>query len=115
MVLFIALIQVIGVRANQIYRAESPGGAVAGKETPKARDTAKNFWKAYIGLSLVLLLLLWAEGMSLFDAFCHTFTTMATGGFSTWNDSIAHYGSPAIEWTIIIFMFRLVRISPCII
>jgi trk system potassium uptake protein TrkH len=105
MVLFIALIQVIGVRANQIYRAEIPGGAVAGKVTPKARDTAKNFWKAYIGLSLVLLLLLWAEGMSLFHAFCHTFTTMATGGFSTWNDSIAHYGSPAIEWTIIIFMF----------
>lgn len=105
MVLFIALIQVIGVRANQIYRAEIPGGAVAGKVTPKARDTARNFWKAYIGLSIVLLFLLWAEGMSLFDAFCHTFSTMATGGFSTWNDSIAHYGSPAIEWTIIAFMF----------
>ncbi len=105
MVLFIALIQVIGVRANQIYRAEIAGGAVAGKVSPKARDTAKNFWKAYIGLSILLLILLWAEGMSGFDAFCHTFTTMATGGFSTWNDSIAHYSSPAIQWTIILFMF----------
>jgi len=105
MVLFIALIQVIGVRAKQIYRAEIAGGSVAGKVSPKARDTAKNFWRAYVGLTILLLLLLWGEGMSLFDAFCHTFTTMATGGFSTWNTSIAHYTSPAIQWTIIIFMF----------
>lgn len=105
MVLFIALIQVIGVRAKQIYRAEIAGGSVAGGVSPKARDTAKNFWKAYIGLSIFLLLLLWGEGMTLFDAFCHTFTTMATGGFSTWNDSIAHYSSPSIQWTIILFMF----------
>ncbi len=105
MVLFIALIQVIGVRANQIYRAEIAGGSVAGKVNPKARDTAKNFWRAYVGLSIILLLLLWVEGMSLFDAFCHTCTTMATGGFSTWNASIAHYSSPAIQWTIIVFMF----------
>ncbi len=105
MVLFIALIQVIGVRAKQIYRAEIAGGAVAGKVNTKARDTAKNFWKAYVGLSIILLFLLWGEGMTLFDAFCHTFATMATGGFSTWNDSIAHYASPAIQWTIIVFMF----------
>lgn len=105
MVLFIALIQVMGVRANQIYKTEIAGGAVAGKVSPKARDIAKNFWRAYLGLTLLLLLLLWGEGMSLFDAFCHTFATMATGGFSTWNASIAYYNSPAIEWTIIVFMF----------
>lgn len=105
MVLFIALIQVIGVRANQIYRAEIAGSSMAGKLSSKARDTAKKFWWAYVVLSVILLLLLWGEGMSLFDAFCHTCTTMATGGFSTKNASIAYYTSPAIQWTIILFMF----------
>jgi len=105
MVLFIALIQVVGIRANQIYRAEIAGGTMFGKISPKARDTAKIFWISYVALSAVLLVLLWVEGMSLFDAFCHTCTTMATGGFSTRNASIAYYTSPAIQWTILIFMF----------
>lgn len=105
MVLFIALIQVIGVRANQIYQGEIAGSAMVGKVSSKARDTAKKFWWAYVVLSGLLLLLLWGGGMSLFDAFCHTCTTMATGGFSTRNASIAYYTSPFIQWTIILFMF----------
>ncbi len=105
MVLFVALIQVIGIRANQIYKNEIAGGSVIGKVNAKARDTAKNLWIVYLVLSIVLLLLLWGEGMSLFDAFCHTFATMATGGFSTHNASIAYFTSPLIQWTIILFMF----------
>ncbi len=105
MVLFVALIQVIGIRASQIYKNEIAGGSVAGKVNSKARDTAKNLWIAYLALSAILLLVLWGEGMGLFDAFCHTFATMATGGFSTHNASIAYFTNPAIHWTLIVFMF----------
>jgi trk system potassium uptake protein TrkH len=105
MVLFIALITVMGSRANQIFRAEGAGGAVKGKISPRIKETAKIFWKAYMVLSGLLLLLLYLFGMDLFDALCHTFSTMATGGFSTKNQSIGYYSSPAIQWIIILFMF----------
>lgn len=105
MVLLVAFMQNLGVRATQIYKNEMPGGSVISKVSATARDTARNLWKAYLVMTIVLLVLLWAEGMDLFDAFCHTFTTVATGGFSTYNDSIAHFSSAAIQWTIIIFMF----------
>lgn len=104
MVLFVAIIAGMGVRANQIFRAEVPG-PVSGKISPRVRETAKILWITYVVISIILLILLYAFGMDLFDAFCHTFSTMATGGFSTKNQSIAYYNSPLIQWTIIIFMF----------
>jgi len=102
--LFVAIIAGMGARANQIFRSELPGPS-KDKVTPRVRETAKALWKTYVVLSLVLLVLLYLLGMNLFDAFCHTFTTMASGGFSTRNNSIMAYNSAAIQWVIILFMF----------
>ncbi|HZK44225.1 MAG TPA: TrkH family potassium uptake protein [Syntrophomonadaceae bacterium] len=103
MALFIAITVGIGVRGNQIFRAEIPG-PVSNKISPRIRETAKYLWLTYVAISAVLFLLLWLFGMDLFDALCHTFSTMATGGFSTRNQSIGYYG-PVIQWIIIVFMF----------
>ncbi|NLH56704.1 MAG: TrkH family potassium uptake protein, partial [Rikenellaceae bacterium] len=59
----------------------------------------------YLGLTLVETVLLYLFGMSLFDAVTHAFGTVATGGFSTKNDSIGHFNSLAIEIVVIVFMF----------
>jgi len=104
MALFVAMIVGLGVRANQIFRAEVPG-PVSDKISPRIRETARMLWSTYIIISAALFVLLYIFGMDLFDAVCHTFTTMATGGFSTKNASIAYFQSPLIQWTIIIFMF----------
>lgn len=55
-------------------------------------------------MSGILIILLCLFGMDLFDSICHTFATMATGGFSTKNSSLAYY-NPLIQWTVIAFMF----------
>ncbi len=102
--LFVAIISNIGVRANQLFKAEVPG-PVSDKISPRIRETARTLWKTYAIISLLCLLTLYALGMDFFDALCHTFATMATGGFSTKNASIAFYSSPWIEWAIIFFMF----------
>lgn len=104
MALFVAIIVGMGVRANQIFRAEVPG-PVSSKLSPRVRETARVLWKTYVFISVVLLLLLWGFGMDLFDAFCHTFATISTGGFSTKNQSVGYFQSPLIQWTIILFMF----------
>ncbi|MDD3894041.1 MAG: TrkH family potassium uptake protein [Syntrophomonadaceae bacterium] len=103
MALFIAIIANIGVRANQIFRAEVPG-PVSDKISPRVRETAKLLWITYLVMSAVLVVLLYVFGMDLFDSICHTFATMATGGFSTRNSSLANF-NPLIQWTIILFMF----------
>lgn len=101
--LFVAIIVGMGARANQIFRAEIPS-PMPNKISPRIRETAKFLWITYVMISLILFLLLLLFGMNIFDAFCHTFSTIATGGFSTKNNSIGFY-SPAIQWIIIIFMF----------
>jgi trk system potassium uptake protein TrkH len=102
MVLFIAIIATLGNRANQIFRAELPGPAKE-KVSPRVSSTAKILWVTYVVMSVILAVILILQGMPVFDSLCHTFGTMATGGFSTKNASIGYY-SPAIQWTITIFM-----------
>lgn len=102
--LFIAIIAGIGTRANQLFKAEVPG-PIADKISPRIRENAKKLWITYVLLSIVCTLVLFVLGMNLFDALCHTFATMATGGFSTKNTSIAYYANPLIHWAIIMFMF----------
>ncbi len=102
--LFVAIISNIGVRANQLFKAEVPG-PIADKISPRIRETARNLWKTYAIISLLCLVTLYALGMDFFDAICHSFSTMSTGGFSTKNASIAYYSSPWIQWAIIFFMF----------
>ncbi|MCF6241338.1 MAG: SPOR domain-containing protein, partial [Bacteroidales bacterium] len=67
--------------------------------------TAKRLWLLYVGYTAAETILLYYGGMNLFDAVCHSFTTMATGGYSTKQASIAHFNSPFIEYVIIAFMF----------
>ena len=102
-VLLVALLSQLGVGANQIFRAEVPGTGVE-KITPRVAETARILWLTYVIMSLILAVLLWLAGMNLFDSLCHTFATMATGGFSTRNLSVGYY-NPTIQWIITVFMF----------
>jgi len=87
----------------QLYKAEVPS-PVPDKLKPRIRDTSMILWKVYALMSLAQVVLLLLGGMSLYDALCHAFTTMPTGGFSTRNASVAHYNSIYIDTVIIVFM-----------
>jgi len=88
----------------RLFSAESPG-PVSERLTPRIRDTARNLWLIYAGLTVLEIILLAAFGMDIFDAFCHAFGTMATGGFSTQETSVAAFGSLPLEIVIVVFMF----------
>lgn len=100
----IAILPLLGVGGVQLFKAEVPG-PVADKIRPRVKETAKILWMVYIGFTAVETILLAAFGMPLFDAVCHSFTTMPTGGFSTQNASLGAYESNAIQYIVIIFMF----------
>ena len=102
-VLSIAILPFLGVGGMQLYKAEVPS-PVPDKLKPRIRDTAMILWKVYALFSLAEVVFLMLGGMSLFDALCHTFTTMPTGGFSTKNTSIAHYDSAYLDFVVIFFM-----------
>ena len=103
-VLSLAVLPVFGIGGMQLFMAEVPG-PTPDKISPRIRQTATTLWIIYLGFTLAETILLWIGGMELFDAVCHSFTTMATGGFSTKQASIAHWSSPFIHYVIIIFMF----------
>ena len=100
----IAILPMLGIGGVQLFRAEVAGPS-AEKITPRVKQTAKLLWGIYVGFVLLETLILKLEGMTWFDSLCHSFATMATGGFSTKNESLAAFNSPLIEVTIIIFMF----------
>ncbi len=102
-VLSVAILPFLGVGGMQLYKAEVPS-PVPDKLKPRIRDTATILWKVYALISLMQAVLLLLGGMSLFDAVCHTFTTMPTGGFSTKNASIAHFDSIYFDCVFIFFM-----------
>ena len=102
-VLSLAILPFLGVGGMQLFKAEVPG-PVPDKLQPRIKETAKILWGVYLLISALETVLLMAGGMSLFDALCHTFGTVATGGFSTKNASIAHFNSLYIELVIIAFM-----------
>jgi len=102
-VLSVAILPFLGVGGMQLYKAEVPS-PVPDKLKPRIRDTAVVLWKVYLLFSLLEVSLLYLGGMDLFDAFCHTFTTMPTGGFSTKNLSLAQFGSAYLDVVILFFM-----------
>lgn len=102
--LSLAVLPFLGVGGMQLYKAEVPG-PTADKLRPKISQTARILWQVYVLISAAQVLTLLLGGMNLFDSICHTFTTMATGGFSTKNISVEHYRSPFIEYAITFFMF----------
>jgi trk system potassium uptake protein TrkH len=103
-VLSLAILPMLGVGGMQLFKAEVPG-PTADRLTPRIQDTAKLLWGVYLLLSIIELGLLMAGNMNFFDAINHTFTTMATGGFSTRNASVAAYHSAYIDGVITLFMF----------
>ncbi len=100
----IAILPMLGAGGMQLFKAEVPDIGVE-KIRPRILDTAKSLWYIYAGLTATLALLLTVAGMNIFDAVCHAFTTMATGGFSTKSASIAHFNNKYIEIIITFFMF----------
>lgn len=101
-VLSVAILPVLGIGGMQLFVAEMPGPA-PDKLHPRISHTAKRLWGIYVLLTLAETIILMFGGMDLFNALCHAFGTMATGGFSTQNDSIASF-SPFIQYVIIVFM-----------
>ena len=101
--LSLAVLPFLGIGGMQLYRAEVPG-PVPDKLRPRIRDTALLLWKVYVLFTVLEIILLYSGGMELFDAVCHTFGTMATGGFSTKNGSIGHYSSAYLQMVVTVFM-----------
>ncbi|VBB42527.1 Trk system potassium uptake protein TrkH [uncultured Desulfatiglans sp.] len=102
-VLSIAILPFLGIGGMQLYKAEIPS-PVVDKLKPRISETAKTLWKVYILITVVEIFLLAAGGMTLFDAVCHAFCTLPTGGFSTRNASVAAYSSAYFDGVIIVFM-----------
>lgn len=102
-VLSLAILPMLGVGGMQLFKAEVPG-PTADRLKPRIQDTAKMLWSVYFLLTMVETLLLVLGGMSFFDALCHSFATLATGGFSTQNSSITAYNSSYIDGVVTLFM-----------
>jgi trk system potassium uptake protein TrkH len=104
-VLAVAILPILGIGGMQLYRAETPGPMKDNKLTPRITETAKALWYIYLGLTVSCTIAYWLAGMSLFDALCHAFSTVAIGGFSTHDASMGYFQHmPLIEMVAIIFM-----------
>jgi len=103
-VLAIAVLPYLGVGGMQLFKAEVPGPTPK-RLRPRITQTAKLLWYVYLGITVLEIVLLMFGGMDLFDASTHTFATVATGGFSTKNASIAAFESPYVHYVIIAFMY----------
>jgi trk system potassium uptake protein TrkH len=100
----LAILPVLGTGGMQLFKAEVPEINVD-KLRPRILDTAKALWLIYVLLTVANVILIKGAGMDFYDAVCHAFTTMATGGFSTKNASVGHFKSPLIEYITALFMF----------
>lgn len=102
-VLSLAILPILGIGGMQLFIAEVPG-LTPDKLHPRIKETAKRLWLIYVLLTIIETILLSFGGMSLFDALCHSFATLATGGFSTKNSSAIEF-TPYIQYVITLFMF----------
>ncbi|MDF2158086.1 potassium transporter TrkG [Algoriphagus sp. CAU 1675] len=103
-VLTVAIFPLLGIGGIELFVAESPG-PTSDKVHPRISETAKRLWYVYVGLTVAAMLLYWVGGMSFYDAVNHALTTLATGGFSTKNASMAYFDSAFIQYVAIVFMF----------
>lgn len=108
-VLAVAILPVLGIGGMQLYRAEIPGPVKDTKVTPRIAETAKALWYIYLSLTIACASAFWLAGMSLFDAICHSFSTIAIGGFSTHDASMGYFDSYAINLITVVFLL----ISSC--
>ena len=103
-IIAVAVLPMLGIGGMQLYRAETPGPVKDTKLTPRITETAKALWYVYLTLTVSCALGYWLVGMSLFDAVSHSFTTVAIGGFSTHDASIAYFDNLGVEIITMIFM-----------
>ncbi|MDT8319794.1 MAG: TrkH family potassium uptake protein [Xanthomonadales bacterium] len=103
-VLAVAILPMLRIGGMQLYRAEMPGPVKDAKLTPRIAETAKALWLIYVGITVVCAFAYWLAGMSLFDAVGHAFSTMAIGGFSTHDASLAFWDNPTVEVVASVFM-----------
>jgi len=102
-VLSLAILPIFGIGGMQLFVAEVPG-PTPDKFHPRVKETAKRLWGIYVFFTIAEIMLLYFGGVNLFDSVCHSFTTMATGGYSTKQTSIAEF-SPYVQYVITVFMF----------
>ncbi|MDP3103028.1 MAG: TrkH family potassium uptake protein [Candidatus Methanoperedens sp.] len=103
-VLVLAILPRIAVAGRQMFKSEAPG-PMKDKLKPRLKDTAQILWWVYIIFTMLEIGLLYYAGMTMYDATVHSFSTLATGGFSSNNLSIEAYDNIKIELIIIVFMF----------
>ncbi|MFK7919236.1 MAG: TrkH family potassium uptake protein [Ilumatobacter sp.] len=103
-VLVVAVLPTVGSGGMSLMQAEAPG-PTGERLTPRVRETARRLWAVYIGFTGVLAVAYFAAGMSLYDAVSHSFTTVSTGGFSPYQDSMGAFSSAWIQWICIAGMF----------
>ncbi|GHE22961.1 TrkH family potassium uptake protein [Halomonas urumqiensis] len=103
-VLAVAILPTLGVGGMALYRTEIPGPLKDSKLTPRITETAKALWYIYASLTLTCFAAYWAAGMNWFDALGHSFSTVAIGGFSTYDASIGHFDSALIELICVFFL-----------
>ena len=103
-VLAVAVLPMLGIGGMQLYRAETPGPVKDSKMPPRIAATAKHLWYIYFSLTVACSTAYWLAGMSLFDAICHAFSTIAIGGFSTHTASMGYFDSPVINLVCVFFL-----------
>lgn len=103
-VIAVAVLPMLGIGGMQLYRAETPGPVKDSKLTPRITETAKALFFIYLSLTIACALAYYIAGMSLFDAIGHAYSTVAIGGFSTHDASMAHFDSDLILIICMIFM-----------
>ena len=103
-VIALAILPMLGIGGMQLFRAETPGPMKDNKLTPRIAGTAKLLFYIYFAMTIACALSYWLAGMTPFDAICHSFSTVAIGGFSTHDASMGYFDSNVILWTSIVFM-----------
>ena len=103
-VIAVAILPMLGVGGMQLYRAETPGPVKDSKLTPRITQTAKALFLLYLAITVTCAIAYWIAGMTLFDAICHSFSTVAIGGFSTHDASMGYFDNPAILLICSLFM-----------
>ena len=102
-VIFVALFPQAGKGSARMIDAESTG-PYSSRAVPRIKEMAKALFAVYLLFTVSAALIYTLLGMNFFDAVNHAFSTIATGGFSTKNESIAFYGSTPLKLSVIFFM-----------
>lgn len=103
-VFFVAVLSFLGSGAKIIFSNEASANAGGGLETERIQSWALRILMIYGAISIICLIVFRLCGMGWFDGICHMFSTVSTGGFSVYEDSISHYNSLLIDWAVVLFM-----------